>query len=154
MRVLIDTNVLLRIADPSHASHLTAANAVQALRMQGHELLIVPQVIYEFWSVTTRSLEGNGLGKTPAYAESLIPQFCALFRLLRDERSIYEAWLQLVVKHVISGVKSFDARLAAAMLRHGVTHLLTFNAADFRRYGHVTILDPAITEGQVLRRPS
>jgi hypothetical protein len=28
------------------------------------------------------------------------------------------------------------------MQRHGLTHLLTFNAADFNRYQGITILDP------------
>lgn len=45
MRVLIDTNVLLRIADDSHVFHRTAADAVRLLGTQGHKLFIVPQVI-------------------------------------------------------------------------------------------------------------
>ena len=101
-------------------------------------------MIYESWSVTTRTLAGNGLGKSTVYAESMILQFCTLFRLLKDERTIDETWLQLVAKYAVSGVKSFDARLAAAMLRHNVSHLLTFNSGDFRLYNHVTIIDPAI----------
>jgi predicted nucleic acid-binding protein len=150
MRVLIDTNVLLRIADSLHASHQLAAEAVKALRTAHDELFIVPQSIYEFWSVATRSLEANGLGKPPAYAEMMVSKFCGVFRLLRDERSIFETWLQLVTQHGVSGVKSFDARLAAAMLRHDVTHLLTFNPGDFRRFSHITILEPThIVQGQV-----
>ncbi len=33
-------------------------------------------------------------------------------------------------------------RLAAAMLRHSLTHILTFNAKDFRPYQHITTLEP------------
>jgi hypothetical protein len=29
------------------------------------------------------------------------------------------------------------------MIRHGVTHLLTFNAADFARFAEVTAVAPA-----------
>jgi len=142
MRILVDTNILVRIADSLHASHQLAADAVQTLANDRHELVLVPQLIYEFWSVATRSTTSNGLGKSPAYAESLIPQFCRVFRLLRDERSIYETWLQLVTQYQVCGVKSHDTRLAAAMLRHDITHLLSFNASDFRRYPHVSGLEP------------
>jgi hypothetical protein len=29
------------------------------------------------------------------------------------------------------------------MLAHGITHLLTFNTSDFRRYTQLTLIDPA-----------
>ena len=40
----------------------------------------------------------------------------------------------LVIDYRVSGVQVHDARLVAAMLAHGVTHILTFNTADFARY--------------------
>lgn len=66
-----------------------------------------------------------------------------LFRMLRDERAIYEPWLELVGKFHVLGKQAHDARLAAAMLRHGVTHLLTGNPNDFRRFPSITLIDPA-----------
>lgn len=142
MRILLDTNVLLRLADNSHPLHSAAAHAIRTLQNSGHELVLVPQVLYEFWTVTTRTLKANGLGESPSYAYAFINKFCDGFRLFRDERAIYEAWFELVFKHQISGVKSYDARLAAAMQRHGITHFLTFNVTDFRHYAHVNIIDP------------
>ena len=41
----------------------------------------------------------------------------------------------------MTGTNAYDARLAAAMLTHGVTHLLTFNAKDFRRLG-IEVIEP------------
>jgi len=41
------------------------------------------------------------------------------------------------------GKPSHDARLVAAMLAHGVTHILTFNDTDFRRYAGITPVVPA-----------
>ena len=143
MRVLIDTNVLVvRMSEPTHALHQTAIDAIQWLSNQSYELLIVPQSLYEFWSVATRSVAANGLGKSTSYAESRVASLCGMFTLLRDERAIYETWLKLVADLAIPGVKSFDARLAAAMMRHGITHLLTFNSAHFQRFTHLAILDP------------
>jgi predicted nucleic acid-binding protein len=142
MRILLDTNLLLRMSDSLHPLHPLAISAVDTLRRNHHDLVIVPQNIYEFWSVATRSIAANGMGQPPAFASAFAAQFCSVFRLLRDERAIYEMWLDLVNLHQINGVKSYDARLAAAMSRHGITHILTFNAGDFRRYSHITLIDP------------
>ena len=57
MRILLDTNVLLGIADKSHVMHQEAVDAVELLDERGHECVIVPQVIYEYWVVATRPLE-------------------------------------------------------------------------------------------------
>jgi hypothetical protein len=40
------------------------------------------------------------------------------------------------------GKPAHDARLVAAMERHGLTHLLTFNLVDFQRYAGLELLDP------------
>jgi predicted nucleic acid-binding protein len=65
------------------------------------------------------------------------------FRLFRDERAIFEPWHQLVVQYEVLGKNGHDARLVAAMQRHSLTHILTFNGNDFHRYPGITILDPA-----------
>jgi predicted nucleic acid-binding protein len=43
----------------------------------------------------------------------------------------------------VLGKNAHDARLVAAMNVHGVTHLLTFNAADFRRFTTIQVMTPA-----------
>jgi hypothetical protein len=40
------------------------------------------------------------------------------------------------------GVNVHDARLVAAMIAHGVTHVLTANVKDFARYPTVTAVAP------------
>jgi predicted nucleic acid-binding protein len=137
MRILLDTNVLLRSAEPRHVHHQASVDAIETLRQYGHELVIAPQVLYEFWSVATRPIEHNGLGMTPAEAHAELTALQRLFRLLRDERAIYQVWEQLVSTLGVKGKQAHDARLAAAMQRHAVDHLLTFNAPDFSRYSFV-----------------
>jgi predicted nucleic acid-binding protein len=143
MRILLDTNVLLRLMEPSHVQYQVSVDAIEVLRRGGHELLIAPQVLYEFWSVATRPVENNGLGMTPAQAHAELIVLQRLFRLLRDERAIFSVWEQLVSALGIRGKQAHDARLAAAMQRHAVTHLLTFNSGDFARYAFVSSLPPA-----------
>jgi predicted nucleic acid-binding protein len=144
MRVLIDTNVLGRLSQPSHVMHATAVSAVKILRDRQHELRIVPQVIYEFWTVATRPASQNGLGFTIEEAEAKILAFKAVFPPLRDERGILERWEKLVAVHRVQGKPTHDAHLVAAMERHGLSHVLTFNVKDFPRFGVVQILDPAL----------
>jgi hypothetical protein len=43
----------------------------------------------------------------------------------------------------VVGKNGHDARLVAAMMVHGLTHLLTFNVQDFRRYPGITAVTPA-----------
>jgi len=65
-----------------------------------------------------------------------------LFPLLQDERAIFFRWLDLVTAHEVSGKPAHDAQLVAAMLRHSLSHLLTFNVSDFTRYSEVTPIHP------------
>jgi predicted nucleic acid-binding protein len=142
MRFLIDTNVLARLSHVGHAHQGFARNAIQTLRDDGHELRTVPQVLYEYWSVVTRPVEQNGLGfdAGPAYLQ--LQELQTLFPTLRDERGVLRSWQELVHREQVRGRQSHDARLVAAMMRHGLTHLLTFNGSDFRRYSGIEIVDP------------
>lgn len=142
MQILIDTNVLLRSIEPGHPHHEISASAIDTLRQRGHELVVVPQVLYEFWSVATRPLSNNGLGMNSADALQEIESIRNLFQFLHDERGVYQIWERIVSTYGVQGKKSHDARLAAALQRHNFTHLLTFNAADFARYAFMTTVTP------------
>jgi predicted nucleic acid-binding protein len=142
MRILLDTNILLRSVEPGHAQHQATVDAVDGLRRSGHELVIVPQVLYEFWSVATRPIDQNGLGMSPGEAQAELVVIQRLFRLLRDERAVYAIWERLVSSLGVVGKQAHDARLAAAMQRHALSHLLTFNTTDFARYAFVTAISP------------
>ena len=51
MEVLLDTDVLLRDADPAHRMHKDAAEAVRTLRRRGDRLCIAAQNLVEFHSI-------------------------------------------------------------------------------------------------------
>jgi len=142
MKILLDTNVLLRLDDESHVQHAEALNAVERLNDASHECVLVPQVIYEYWVVATRPLEVNGLGLDVVRVDQLISDWTALFPILKDERGIFTAWRTLVTTHDVKGKIAHDARLVAAMKRHGVDHLLTFNKPDFSRFARIEVLAP------------
>jgi predicted nucleic acid-binding protein len=145
MQILIDTNILIRATETGHPVHRSVAVALKELRYAGNTFCVVPQILYEFWSVATRPLSENGLGLSTAEADKLLAQFGPpYFRFCRDERAIFDYWRELVIAHDVKGKKSHDARLVAAMRRHGISQLLTFNINDFKRFTDITIIDPAI----------
>ncbi|MBA3311860.1 MAG: PIN domain-containing protein [Planctomycetaceae bacterium] len=133
---------MLRLAEPSHTSHTAVADAVEQMRRSGRRLVILPQIVYEFWAVATRSMVANGLGMTAAEADRLIDEFTRRIPVVRDERGVYERWRELVTSYRVSGVNSFDARIVAGMLRHGIPTLLTTNARDFAKYTEIEVLTP------------
>lgn len=62
MRVLVDTNILLRSAQPNHPHSSQAVHAVSRLLRQKDSVFFCSQNIAEFWNVATRPTGVNGLG--------------------------------------------------------------------------------------------
>ena len=143
MKILVDANILIRTANPVDHEHQTSIDALRELAASGHELILVPQVLYEYWVVATRPLASNGLGMIASEADADLTKFCTRFEIVPDVGPIFETWRELVAKYAVTGKKAHDARLVAAMIRHGVTHLLTFNGQDFTRFVEISILAPA-----------
>ena len=143
MIYLVDTNVLLRSVQANDPSYELARLAAASLIDQGHQLSVIAQNLIEFWAVATRPVANNGLALSITDTAAHIKSFRETFTLLPDTPDIFSEWERLVESHSVSGRQAHDARLVAAMLVHGVSHLFTFNAADFKRYDEITVVDPA-----------
>ncbi len=61
MSLLVDTSVLVRLANSTDAQHTVAAKAVFELHRRGEILYITSQVLIEFRNVATRPKSGSGL---------------------------------------------------------------------------------------------
>ena len=70
MAFLLDTSILVRLANASDAQYPVAAQAVLELHRRGEVLHITPQVLIEFRNVATRPKSANGAGLPVADAES------------------------------------------------------------------------------------
>ena len=147
MIYLIDTNVLLRMVHRTDPRYSVVRSSVSALRADDHQLQTTPQNCAEFWNASTRPIHRNGFGLAPSQTDQLLRTIERLFPLLPASAAAYSQWRRLVVTHEVSGVQVHDARLVAAMLSHGVSHILTFNTADFSRYAAEGIV--AITPAEV-----
>ena len=139
---LLDTNIVLRLANADDVQHKLVSEAVSRILAQEQECYLISQVLIEFWVVSTRPVDVNGLGWTTSHTEDAIAQLLNRFPLLDDQSEIFAIWQQLVTTQNIVGKRAHDARIAAAMLTHGVTHLLTFNTKDFIQVPDITVVAP------------
>jgi predicted nucleic acid-binding protein len=143
MSVFVDTNVLLRSVQPSHALHNVAVRSVSALIASGEALMVTPQIIAEYWNAATRPEEKNGLGLSHDKTREELARLESFFSVLSESVEVYQEWKRLVMSHNVSGVQVHDARLVAAMRVYNISRILTFDADDFTRYtAHIEILKP------------
>jgi predicted nucleic acid-binding protein len=147
MAFLLDTSILVRLANATDAHHAVAAQAVLELHRRGEVLHVTPQVLIEFRNVATRPKTANGAGLSIVDAEAHAAAFEATFPLLAETPDIFAAWKALVGALGVIGKQVHDARLVAVCHVHGVTHLLTFNFAHFVRMAGfgpgLVVVDPA-----------
>jgi len=79
---LLDTNVVVRLMEPSAPEHVQVGNAVRTLISAGNTLVLAPQVLTELWVVATRPVEANGFGWPPGKAADVIARLRMQFPLL------------------------------------------------------------------------
>jgi predicted nucleic acid-binding protein len=133
MAYLVETPILMRLANFSDANYFTANAAVETLQEHGETLHIAPQNLIEFRNGATRSQEINGLGLSLTEADAKADIFEAAFSLLPETPDIYPAWKALVRAAGVTGKQVHDVRLVAICQVYSITHILTFNVRHFAR---------------------
>jgi len=139
---LADTNILLRSVQATHPMYGDVSRAVDILFDRGDDIHIIGQNLIEFWAVATRPITENGLGFTITGAAVELTKLKATFTLLPDTADVLLLWEELVVRYEVRGKQSHDARLVAAMNAHNLTHLLTFDQRDFKRFSEISVVNP------------
>lgn len=142
MSCLADTNILSALVNKNHTQYAAVRRALKLSRAQKVEIYLVPQNVIEFWAIATRPVLANGLGLTANQTTTGILLFKRVFGFLDDEPGIFSQWENLVEKHQVSGKNVHDARIVAAMLKQGLSHLLTLNVKDFNRFKEIVVVDP------------
>jgi predicted nucleic acid-binding protein len=143
MRYFVDTNVLLRFLNRADPPYGVSRAAVRILKARGDDVVTAAQNIAEFWNTLTRPATARGgYGLSTHDAEFRLGFIERHFPLLPDNSLIYAEWRQLIIAHRVSSVQVYDARIAALMKTHGVTHIVTLNKKDFARYTGIIALTP------------
>ena len=135
MAFLLDSGILLRLANPKDTRHGEVRSAVTLLGDREEPLHVATQNIAEFCNVISRPVENNGLGKTPQEAMRFVQEdiepICAV---LIEIDFAYAEFKRLVATYSVVGKQVHDARLVAMMLAWQIENILTLNDRDFRRY--------------------
>ncbi|MGI8544531.1 MAG: type II toxin-antitoxin system VapC family toxin [Aridibacter sp.] len=91
---------------------------------------------------STRPKDVNGLGMSTEECEVQLDRLQKLFRVLPENKEIFESWQELVIKYKVSGKVTHDARIVATMITHKVENILTLNPKDFKRFTEITAYKP------------
>lgn len=110
MNYLLDTNILTRSSEPRHAMHALATAAPGALLQARYQLFLVPQVLYEFWVVSTRPISQNGLWRKAAEADADVNQLLYQFPMLDEVPAVLSTWQQPVGAHAVIGKSAHDVQ--------------------------------------------
>jgi predicted nucleic acid-binding protein len=142
MRVLIDTNIVLRAGGTRGQGNVAVAETVERLVAGGAIPCVAIQSLIEAWSVLTQPTGANGYGCSTAQARSEIDQIVGAFELLPEPATLFQTWLRVCSAHDVQGRQAFDARLVALMEALGITTLVTLNPIDFQRYTAINLVVP------------
>lgn len=141
--ILVDSNVLVRLAAKSDPQYRLVNAAVVKLVRQQYRLAYTLQNVAEAWVVLTRPVTSRGgYGFNYAKARKYRDRLHRTLVLLEDRPEVYDHWMKLVDHYQIVSVNAHEARIVATMQVHGVTRVLTFNVNDFKRYQHLEVLTP------------
>lgn len=139
--LFVDMNVLVYTTRPSATQHAAARAALTRLEGEGSTLWVSPHVLREYLAAVTRPYAtAPGLAIATAIAD--VRNFRAAFDVAEERPSVLDRLLDLLFAHRGSGRQVHDANVVATMLEHDIRRLLTFNAADFRRFTRITHIEP------------
>ncbi len=128
-----DTNVLVHSTAPGSPDHARARAALSRLASQG-PIAVSRQILREYIAATTRP-QSWSRAFTLAEATSDTDAFAQRFTVLEDGPPVWRQLMAFSQRIVFGGKQVHDANIVATMLAYGETRLLTFNGADFRRFG-------------------
>ena len=131
--VFVDTNVLVYANQQRSKHHAAALFLLDAAERDGAALWISRQVLREYLASVTRP-QGSEPALPMALALERVRYFAARFEVAEDGPDTFRKLTELLAQAPTGGKQVHDANLVATMLAHGITRLLTFNAADLRRF--------------------
>src|SRR5258708_19921291 len=102
MRVLLDTNILLRVSEPGHQHHLAAIESLKVLALASNTFAISSQTVYEFLAVATRAIGDRGLGMSPALADAELSKLITALEIVYDSPAVLPQLRHLSLLHGLS----------------------------------------------------
>ena len=132
--MFIDTNFLVTVRVLDAPGHAVARERLVRAALDVEPLRISRQVLREYLATVTRPQQWS-LPFTRQEALDDVNRLIGSFEVLEDGPEVTQTLIGLCREVPVGGRQIHDANIVATMLAHGERRLLTFNAADFRRYG-------------------
>ena len=132
--MFIDTNVLVKSRVPGAPGHDAARASLERAFRDPEPLRISRQIMREYLAVVTRP-QTWPVAITREEALDDVSRLIGSFQILEDGPLVTDLLVELCREVPVGGRQIHDANIVATMLARGERRLLTFNAADFRRYG-------------------
>ena len=132
----IDTNIIVFASDSKSLWHQSSKEAINKLLNEKFRLFISPQILREYISVASRSMEAE----KPAPWDKILKNyedFQKDFILIGEGQNTVNELGKLLLKIPSFGKQVHDANIVATMLAHGISNLLTHNKIDFSRYSQL-----------------
>jgi predicted nucleic acid-binding protein len=138
----VDTNVLVYTSQIDSPWHARAEAGLRDAEAAGAALWISDQILREYLAAVTRQQQGRPAVPMTEAIER-VRFFAQRFDVAEDGPTVRKRLLSLLATYPVAGKQVHDANIVATMLANGITRLLTFNIADFRRFaGLITIESP------------
>lgn len=132
--MFVDTNILVSARAVENPNHDVATVLLESAFRGREQLRISRQIIREYLAVVTRPQTWLA-ALTPDEALDDVIRMFRDFEILEDGQAVTDWLLALLREIPVGGRQIHDANIVATMLAYGESRLLTFNIADFRRYG-------------------
>jgi predicted nucleic acid-binding protein len=129
----VDTNVLVYANQFGSAHHAAATVLLRQMEVAGAALWISGQVLREYLAAVTRS-QGAIAALPMSVSLERVRFFAQRFWLIEDGPEVRTRLMSLLANYSVAGKQVHDTNIVATMLTNGITRLLTFNVADFRRF--------------------
>ena len=132
--MFLDTNILVGIRTLESPGHELVRDMLDRATAGTEPLRISRQILREYLAVVTRRQDWRVAIAREAALDDVV-RFAATFEVLEDGPAVTDRLVSLCREVPGGGRQIHDANIVATMLAHGEHRLLTFNLADFRRFG-------------------
>ena len=133
--MFVDTNVLVKARFLETPDHGEARASLQRAFEEPEPLRISRQVLREYLAVVTRPQTWL-VPISREIALDDMERLVGTYEILEDGPVVTDRLVSLCREVPVGGRQIHDANIVATMLAYGERRLLTFNMADFYRYGN------------------
>lgn len=142
MRVAIDTDFLVRLSIANHPGQAVATELRDRHIEAGDRFALAPQVVFEFVHVVTDPRRFTApLTMPEALRVAQAWWEAAEVEPLLPEGEVIPRFFELMAAYQLGRKRVLDTALAATCLAAGVTQLITGNAADYRVFPELELIE-------------